>query len=412
MKIAGFLLSLMLYCQSLFAQDSTHFSYAEVADTLVKQRFIDRYENVFMTKVPTRHMLKIGAEFFPLGYAYPGSGRQNIMFNLGYEFKLFPSVSIGMNFKANGAYSSSLGWEGVLAANLQGRWYFDMNSRITKGKSANNFSGNYLAAAGEKYWQSYYNAYPNTKTGIEFGMQRRFFNNGAIDFAAGIYYLNYRKGRGIYEYINGSRKIHDYEISTRTMLSFAFGDWKKKSPNAVCDVFRCDEFVQSQWKFLWPTIRISGNTTSIAIGTGYERKLGKSPLSINTQISLDYNRAKYQNVFNSPVSTGETLLIHTAVQGRYYFLQKKQIRKGRGGNNLSGFYFGPHVDYARFNASGRYYYYESNKHLGVGFAYGYQKALFKNGYIDISGAQSFDVLPNQKGDGRLATFRVGFGLSL
>jgi hypothetical protein len=411
MKIAGLFISLMLCCQILFAQDSTHFSYSEVADTLVKQRFIDRYENVFMTKVPTRHMVKIGAEFFPLGFLDPGYGLQTLLLNIGYEVKLLPSVSLGVNFKANGGYSSSLGWEGVITANLQGRWYFDMNQRIATGKSANNFSGNYLAVVGERYWQSHLSAYPKIKTGVEFGMQRRFFNNGAIDFAAGAYYMRYAETRTSWEYISGSGKINDFEISTRTMLSFAFGDWKKKVPFPACDVFRCDEFVSSQWKFLWPVIRISSNINNIGLGAGYEKKLGKSPFSVNTQIFADYNSFIYRNFYTHSVSRAESMQLQTFAQTRYYFLQKKQIRKGRGGNNLSGLFFGPHLDYLRYTTTGNYSIREK-KHLGVGFAYGYQKALFKNGYIDISGAQSFDVLPNQKGDGRLGTFRVGFGLSL
>ncbi|HEV7379118.1 MAG TPA: hypothetical protein VGN64_04945, partial [Dyadobacter sp.] len=378
MKIAGFFFSLMLCCQSLLAQDSTHFSYAEVTDTLVKQRFIDRYENVFMTKVPTRHMVKIGAEFSPLGFLDPGYGLQGLLLNIGYEFKLLPSVSLGVNFKANGGYSSSQAWGGVLAANFQGRWYFDMNQRIATGKSANNFSGNYLAVVGERYWQSHLSAYPKIKTGVEFGMQRRFFNNGAIDFAAGVYYMKYAETPSRWEYVSGSGKINEFEISTRTMLLFAFGDWKRKATSPACDVFRCDEFISSQWKFLWPVIRISSNISNIGLGAGYERKLGKSPFSVNVQIHADYNSFIYRDFYNSSLSRSTSVQLQTFAHTRYYLLQKRQIRKGRGGNNLSGFYVGPHVDYLRYRT--QYYSDIDRKHLGVGFAYGYQKALFKNGY--------------------------------
>lgn len=411
MKIAGLFFSLMLCCQILSAQDSTHYSYSEIADTLVKQRFIDRYENVFMTKVPTRHMVKIGAEFAASGYLDPAYGRQSLLLNVGYEVKLLPSFSLGLNFKANGGYSGVLGWEGVLVANMQGRWYFDMNQRIAKGKSANNFSGNYVAVVGERYWQSGLSSYPKLKTGIEFGMQRRFFNNGAIDFAAGAYYMRYAETHTSWEYISGSGKINDFEISTRTMLSFAFGDWKRKTTSPACDVFRCDDFISSQWKFLWPVIRISSNVSNIGLGAGYEKKLGKSPFSVNAQIFADYNSSIFRNFYTLSLSRSESAQLQTFAQTRYYFLQKKRIRKGRGGNNLSGLFIGPHADYVLYGSKG-YYSNRNARHLGVGFTYGYQKALFKNGYIDISGAQSFDVLPNQKGDGRLATFRVGFGLSI
>ncbi|MCE7067168.1 hypothetical protein [Dyadobacter sp. CY326] len=55
-----FLLALIMLnvFQLAYAQDSTNVSFSQEVDTLVKQRFIDRYENLFMTKVPTGQMFK------------------------------------------------------------------------------------------------------------------------------------------------------------------------------------------------------------------------------------------------------------------------------------------------------------------------------------------------------------------
>ena len=399
MKKFLFLL-LFVFAGKLHAQDTTKIVYTSEQDTLIKQRFLDRYENVFMTKVPTRHMLKVGLEFYPLGrFEFGGSGIQSGWLSAGYEFKLTPSVSLGANIKSTGGWSSMSGWEGDLTAGFQGRWYFDMNRRIAEGRSANNFTGNYLAIIAENNWRNY-----NTnqmRIGVEFGLQRRFFNNGILDFAAGVYYFD-----NPYNYSNVYRKINDFEISTRTTLGFAFGDWKRSANIPVCDVFRCDEVVYSQWKVLWPTVRIS-HITSISLGLAFERKLGNSPVSINTQVSGDYLRMDFMSFFKPEGYTANISQFRSSIQARYYFLQKRSIRKGRGGNNLSGFYAGPAADYVYFHDAN----YRNKRHLGAGFTYGYQKTLFRNAYIDISGTQSWNLLRGQPGTKRFGSFKVGFGLT-
>ncbi|HEV7380104.1 MAG TPA: hypothetical protein VGN64_09940 [Dyadobacter sp.] len=399
MRIPLSIIASMLCLQSM-AQDIAPITYSVTEDTLVKQRFIDRYENVFMTKVPTRHMFKIGMEFYPVGrFEFGGSGIQAGWLTAGYEFKLTPSISLGANVKTTGSWMSSSGWRGNLAASFQGRWYFDMNRRIAEGRSANNFSGNYLAVIAENNWDDYYSN--RMRLGVEFGMQRRFLNNGVLDFAAGVYYHD-----NPYNYANVYRKINDFEISTRTTLGFAFGDWKKAEHISACDVFRCDEVVYSQWKVFWPTVKIS-HTTSISLGLAYERKLGNSPVSVNTQLSGDYLRMAFTSIFNSEIYNSNFSQFRSSVQVRYYFLQKHSIRKGRGGNNLSGFYAGPAADYVYFNDPN----YGSKRHLGAGFTYGYQQTLFRNAFIDISGTQSWNLIRYQSGTKRMGSFKVGFGLT-
>jgi hypothetical protein len=396
------LLLLLVFAGKLLAQDTIKIVYTSEQDTLVKQRFIDRYENVFMTKVPTRHMFKVGLEFYPLGgFNYGGSGIQIGWLTAGYEFKLTPSVSLGANIKSTGGWLSSSGWQGNLAASFQGRWYFDMNRRIAEGRSANNFSGNYLAIIAENNWLDY--SVNHMRAGVEFGLQRRFFNNGLLDFAAGVYYFD-----NPHNYSNLYRKINNFEISTRTTLGFAFGDWKRARNVPACDVFRCDEVVYSQWKVLWPIIRISHITTG-SLGLAYERKLGNSPVSINTQISADYLFMAFTSISDSEIYNTSSYQFRSSVQARHYFLQKRNIRKGRGGNNLSGFYAGPNLEYVYYHHSDIYN--RDKRHLGAGFTYGYQKTLFRNAYVDISGSQSWNLLRGQPGANRLGSFKVGFGLT-
>ena len=99
MKIILFLL-LVFICWQANAQDSTKITYSQEVDTLQKQRFIDRYENVFMTKVPTRHMFKIGlSQYYQ---ALPAPLLDDKLLNsaslqLGYEFKFLPSFSLALS---------------------------------------------------------------------------------------------------------------------------------------------------------------------------------------------------------------------------------------------------------------------------------------------------------------------------
>ncbi len=68
-------------------------------DTLTKQRFLDRYDNVFMTKVPTRHMFKIELSQYYQARTFALSEDRafnNTSLQLGYEFKFLPAFSIAL----------------------------------------------------------------------------------------------------------------------------------------------------------------------------------------------------------------------------------------------------------------------------------------------------------------------------
>ena len=140
-------LGMLILFKSAYAQDDVKVTLTEEADTLVKQRFIDRYENVFMTKVPTRHMFKIGLSQYYQSRWFSlkeGNVLTNTSLQLGYEFKFLPAFSIavsghmpfyGIDIPINSAWQNTV-------IDTQLRWYVNMRKRIKSGKSANNFSGN------------------------------------------------------------------------------------------------------------------------------------------------------------------------------------------------------------------------------------------------------------------------------
>ncbi|GAA4413983.1 hypothetical protein GCM10023187_42890 [Nibrella viscosa] len=198
MRNPYWLLLLLLCRPALYAQDSLRITYTQEPDTLPRQRFIDRYENVFMTKVPTRHMVKIGQTTS----SFPGNSLQ-----AGYEFKISPSFSAGINFTFRNYYLQ--GFRRDYAASVQTRWYYDMRRRIDEGKSSNNFTGNYIGAVYE-----YSPAFNQTRVrmGIEYGIQRRFLNRGFFDFGVGLFSQNYLTDS--YYYWPGFRGLEKGEKSS------------------------------------------------------------------------------------------------------------------------------------------------------------------------------------------------------
>ncbi|MCE7043001.1 hypothetical protein [Dyadobacter sp. CY312] len=393
MRIAGTLIFILLFTNVVLAQDSTQISYSEIQDTLVKQRFIDRYENVFMTKVPTRHMFKVGisqyyqATPFPLYNEMPFT---NLSLHLGYEFKFLPAFSIALSGHIpNYGTSAPLryAWSStVLDAQL--RWFVDMKRRIRKGKSANNFSGNYAAL--------FYNL-PGTYdyreiVGLKLGLQRRFLNSGFMDFAIALEHE-----------IQGGNSI-----STQASFGFAFGDWKKAKSAPICDILFCDENIQEQWKIKLPELTFGYYLNRIRAGVAYERKVKETPFSLNFQLDLGVNKGfnyiSRKNLadftpeyypYSYKLTFSKEFFSSFSIQPRYYFLQKRQQTRGRTSNGLSSFYtginfennfyIGDHGDlsYMRGKAIVK----QNTLHIGP--MIGFQQRVFKNGYIDLNTSYNY-----------------------
>ncbi|MCF0038721.1 hypothetical protein [Dyadobacter fanqingshengii] len=403
-----------LLWQAVIAQDSIPVTFSQEQDTISKQRFVDRYENVFMTKVPTRHMFKLTLTFAPnYLFAVDNNAFQTIFYGLGYEYKIAPSFSIGTDVLINGGWGGKIGFNGMLDGNLYGRWYYDMKRRINQGVSVNNFTGNYVAIVAGKRWGKAEVDYQLSTIGVEFGLQRRFLNNGRIEFAIGASYQKYLDGHYPLQFAYGIHKAADFAISSRTSMGLAFGDWKRNKNLPVCEVLRCDEIVQQQWKLLWPKIYLSSRFIQGMIGLAYERKIGSGPLSLNGQVTTDYLRMVSNGTAPQSKNVSNDVQIWPSLQLRYYFTQKEAIRRGLGGQNLSGMYFGPHSDFVYYHSETIFGEGRAEKHLGVGAVAGFQQTLFKKAYIDLSLHGSYNTLNPQPNTKRmLAAIRTGFGITL
>ena len=383
---------------SVCGQDSlgvitTHQEMKEVR----KQRFIDRYENVFMTKEPTRHMVKVG--IMPYngwngGYQYLAYTGNMMNVSAGYEYKVTPVFSVGAGGFFAGGIGSSVGEKGVRFSgtagfSVQSRWYYEMKKRMESGYAASNFSGNYVGITYDHYfiWSGRGMRAEFSRVGAEWGMQRRFFNNGFVDLGAGLYY--HFDGGGIRSNSTPETgetlaiNYYKWGISSKATIGFAFGDWKKKTDLPFCEVLRCQEVVRSQFTILWPHLVLGLRYQSAAEGIGFEQKLSGS-LSVKAQVDgFIFNQSDYVDDMKEHLFSAELL---SAIQLRYYVSQRKSRKTGKGGYDLNGFYIGPLGEYSLSRTSNSYrgvYTAGTRDSLRGGIVTGYQRTLFKNAYVDV-----------------------------
>ncbi|SEJ01041.1 hypothetical protein SAMN05216327_105259 [Dyadobacter sp. SG02] len=394
-------LMLLLLCaiSAAKAQDTVSISYSEESDTLIKQRFLDRYENVFMTKVPTRHMFKIGLSQYYQAIAFPLRDDKilnNTSLQLGYEFKFLPAFSIALAghmpfFDLHFPVKELVSYT-VMDAQL--RWFVGMRKRIKKGLSANNFSGNYVAV--------FYNL-PGTadnynpKIGLKFGIQRRFLNHGFMDFSIAVHQSSYDGGPS---------------FSSQASLGFALGDWKRVDKAPLCDILLCDAQVRNQWKVRLPEVTVGYYLNRLKAGVAFEQRLGAWPLTLNFQLDAamnnGFNLIRYENMswgyFRKYMQVySREKIVSFSVQPRYYVFTKKQQLKGRSTNGMSGAYAGLNMQY----------YYYKGKHsdiqpddlrredniVNVGPLVGFQLRLFNHGYFDCNTSYNFqDYLKSTETD--------------
>ncbi|MCF2505406.1 hypothetical protein L0663_18585 [Dyadobacter sp. CY107] len=400
----------------------------EPIDTLIQQRFIDRYENVFMTKVPTRHMFKFGLSQYYQAVPYPLTDDKtlnNLSLHLGYEIKFLPAFSLALSghFPLYGVRTPVKESLQNTVIDAQLRWFVDMRRRIKTGKSANNFSGNYVAL--------FYNM-PGTsaddpKAGIKLGFQRRFLNHGFMDFSLAMF-------KSVFDYY-WYGPLTGLQFSTQASFGFAIGDWKKSTTAPFCDILLCDEFQGQQWKIRLPELTVGYYLNRIRAGVAFERKIKTLPWTINVQLDAAMNNGFNNLRYDHEVMIGydsedraimkvypyanvysREKIVILSVQPRYYFLQKRQQLNGKGGNGLSGWYAGLHAEY-------NYY---KGKHSGwaipggdlmsetniiqAGPLVGFQLRVFRRGYLDLK--TSYNYKDQLKSNQTSFGFRTNIGIGL
>lgn len=409
-------------------QDNQQIIFTEEYDSLPPVRFIDRYENIFMNKVPTRNIFKFGISQYQQSTPfalYNDMGFKNSAAQLSYEHKLASQFSVavfGQVPLAGNAIPLSWIFENISVGG-QLRWYYDMKARIASGRSANNFTGNYLAI-------EYNTILPSNnrqKLVLRTGFQRRFLNNGFLDLSLGI-----RKNNPFPSY----SLLTGWNLFSEINLGLAIGDWKRTAKPSFCDLVRCDEEINQLFKIQIPDLKFGKTQKALGASFAYEVILGNTPVSLNFQYDLNLQKATnylrgyfYTQLYGGWYAYDTRSKEHSStlsIQPRFYLNRRKNLKRGEVGRTLSGVYAGINTEYAIYRGTHtkpshwderfmintpEFTFKTKSNDFRAGPLIGIQQRLFKNGYVDLNTSCNYEKHPTSWLLRMRANLTVGFAFS-
>ncbi len=378
MKTKNLLLILLFLPVSHFlsAQVDT-IAYSQEEALPGKIKFIDAYENVFLTQEENKFLVKINAlsllDFAPNLTSFISFFNPRI--ETAVEYKISKDLSINSELELKNNFQSlksralldTLVISGEPAqfvdvvanshnirAKLQVelRWYFLMKNRIKKGLAADNLVGTYVSAYYGRQLQHFRrqrlteflpalrgNATTNT-FGIRIGSQRRIFENGYIDLFVDFSnvsgeVLNFPNGTNHKFYTISQRKVNpSFFLNTGVKIGYAIGKVSDRYDPNKCEVLKCYQEKNSLVKVdLLNAVRFINSGWNGNFSVGYEQKIGKSPFSLGVDLEFIYSSLFFTNegkTFFSLINLRGTL----ALEGRYYYNLRKRIATGKSANNL------------------------------------------------------------------------------
>ena len=170
----------VLVVTGLSGQDISISRNTEVMDSSKFSGLLKRYEQIIMADREELALIKIDL-LGPLLFSLSGvdSSRSNIA-RISFEKKFKPEWSwiITTEVEANRLDITEL------RQRAGARYYFNMQKRILKGKSANNFSANYISTR-FNYKRKPVENDNQISIDLVFGIQRRLWKYGYIDFDIG-----------------------------------------------------------------------------------------------------------------------------------------------------------------------------------------------------------------------------------
>jgi hypothetical protein len=344
MKNYLILVSMSWVGHALLAQnDTTFINIREEQYTENKQILRDRYDDIFGTHEETGILFKIDfAKFIPSPRLF--SLEQSNWLDyvplylpaIGLEAKLHPSLSIHMD-AALGAFTNTDGY--IYELSLEGRYYYQMLRRMRQGRSANNLSGNYFALSASTEGSGSDNRPQTTFYSLRYGLQRRLFKRGFIDASYGMGVVNQGTFTGA-----GVSRLGDIVASGKIMIGLAFGPkgQSKETSGYWCDVLTCFREERRMLRIdLMDALTVRNVGWTISPKIEYEQKLGSSPTSLTAGVGAYWFKAADWLPINNFSS------LNFFLEPRYYFTQRKNIARGKSGNNLSGAFIGLYGGYSK-----------------------------------------------------------------
>jgi len=183
MKYFLLIIATFLSCSAtVFAQtDSTKIQYSEETATTSDFNLKETYNYLIRAQVEEKTLLKIGVHGF--GMSHSGS---YLKYGFGFEQKIKPSFSVLAELQHTLEKDWPLKDNPTFSLNIGARYYYNINARIRKGKSANNFSANYLGVLQQNMLVKVNENYQyQSNVNFLYGLQRRIGKYGFVDFGFG-----------------------------------------------------------------------------------------------------------------------------------------------------------------------------------------------------------------------------------
>ncbi len=394
----------------LAQKDTTFIRVEEADDSLEKPVFTDKYDYFYGSKNPALSLFKI--------HFVRNIQPEFVSLNFAFEKKLAPAFSLQGNYglgirtatdyrrvSAVIPFPGSMDTAVVYAQNsslmqrlgIDARWYYNMNKRIKKGLSADNFNGNYIAISG-----IFSNSVStlngerdrdlrSTNVELRFGIQRRLTRYLFLDISyglGGVQTFNETDG-GAFE----KDDLNFYSAPRVTMgIALAGPDVKQSEQKVYCDVFRCFREEDKIFKINLSNIffsRFSTEGFNTGIDIAREQRIGDGYVSWEAALSAtggtSYASSPILRVNNENWDAGLDVSL------KHYYSKRKRIAAGKESNNLSGYFFGLLTGYrhsyldneVQDSKSGIKFERYDRDFFRAGLFWGLQKRLFQNGFIEL-----------------------------
>ncbi len=353
-------------------------------------------ERAFRARVPARWAFKLDMGVLsPLGSSYLKD--ENDLIGIGIEYKLSPAFSVGADYQFSIGYQPTAfdyiksGWITRSAIRTEVRWYHDMKRRIAEGRGANNFGGKYLSIEAGRVIDEL----SRSQLSLRYGVQQRWMRRGFFDLSFGI---------GLAHDSGNLAAVRPPAFGTdqRLAVGLAVFSPRNRTPQTNadrCDVMRCFDEQYSMLKvnaFNVVNFSIWGETRSVDLrpSLAYERKIGRSPFSVEGVIAGRYQGSTYSEIIRDQVRVYNIALAGWRAEGNinWYYRMRHQILKGRSGNNLSGSFIGLQLvrngifrDWSRYRLSFAPVPSKvvTSEDFQVNIMYGIQQRLFDRGFIQF-----------------------------
>lgn len=381
-RMIALLMGLLIIANHLTAQQDTTLRFETVnADSSVS--YLTPMQYAFMLHEETNWLMKANL-------LITSANRASSYLKFSLEKRISRRFSINavlLNYEAYNVYVLPIDFYNYgLQFLLEPRWYYQSQKDRNRNKPVSHLSGPYLSVSagyqtfedsdndGELYLeQEYIPVY------VKWGLQRRFLKRGYLDIGVS---AGYRFS------------MHDPVPSSFSLKTYAEAglaltrDKQKLDFDKLCPVLRCQAADKLIFKInLMDAVGFSyfrNYYYSMLIpNIGAEFKIGESPFSVNTMLSLktEYGfSTKYDyNVFRF---YPEFLL-----EGRWYYNLNRRILNGKSGNGLSANYFSFGAFY-----SGEYLtshhkgntQHEDITFVGLRVSTGIQRLISKHLYYDLN----------------------------